>query len=95
MRTYLTNLGNGLKRNTCHKKLLKIAFKDTMGSAYQHIRKDEEYANYKEALNAVTYEISQPKRNNEQTLACKIHIYSNTVCAYIRSKQTVRDKVQH
>ena len=41
----------GLKRNNCQKKLLE---------------KDENYTNYKEALNAATTEIRQTKRRYEQ-----------------------------
>ena len=35
-------------------------------------RKDEDYANYKDALNAATIEIKQCKRSYEQKLACDI-----------------------
>ena len=35
-------------------------------------RKDEDYVNYKESLNAATTEIRQSKRSYEQKLACKI-----------------------
>ena len=39
-----------LERNTYQKKLLKIAFKQTMWRVYKHTRKDEGYINYKETL---------------------------------------------
>ena len=56
------NKENGLERNTCQKKLLKIVFKQTMWMVYRHTRKDEDYANYKEALNLATTEIRKSKR---------------------------------
>ena len=56
-------------------------------------RKDEDYTNYKEALNAATTEIRQSKRSYEQKLACNIKNYSKTFYAYVSSKQNVRDKV--
>ena len=43
-----------------------------MWRVYRHTRKDEDYANYKEALNATTTEIRQCKRSYEQKLACNI-----------------------
>ena len=56
-------------------------------------RKDEDYANYKEALNAATTEIRQSKRSYEQKLACNIKNDSKSFYAYVRSKQNVQDKV--
>ena len=56
-------------------------------------RKDEDYVNYKEALNAGTIEIRQSKRSYEQKLACNIKNDSKSCYAYVRSKQNVRDKV--
>ena len=35
-------------------------------------RKDDDYANFKEALNAATTEIRQSKRSYEQKLACNM-----------------------
>ena len=43
-----------------------------MWRVYRRARKDEDYANYKEALNAATTEIRQFKRSYEQKLACNI-----------------------
>ena len=43
-----------------------------MWRVYRCTRKDEDYANYKEALNAATTEIRQSKRSYEQKLACNI-----------------------
>ena len=40
----------------------KIVFKQTMWRVYRHTRKDEDYANYKEALNLATTEIRKSKR---------------------------------
>ena len=56
-------------------------------------RKDEDYAKYKEALNAATTEIRQSKRSYEQKLACNIKNDSKSFYAYVRSKQNVQDKV--
>ena len=50
----------------CEKKLLKIAYKQTMWRVYRRPRKNYEYTNYKEALNAATTEIRQSKRSYEQ-----------------------------
>ena len=63
-----------------------------MWRVYRRTRKDD-HANYKEALNAATTEIRQSKRNNEQKLTCNIKHDSKILYAYVRSKQTVRDKV--
>ena len=89
----LKNKDNGLERNTCQKKLLKIVFKQTMWRVYRRTRKDKDYTNYKEALNAATNQIRQYKRSYEQKLACNIKNDSKSFYAYIRSKQNVRDKV--
>ena len=64
-----------------------------MWRVYRRIRKDEDYANYKEALNAATTEIRQSKRSYEQKLACNIKNDSKSFYAYVRSKQNVQDKV--
>ena len=54
----LKNKEHGLERNTCQKKLLeKIVFKQTIWRVYRRTRKDEDYANYKKALNLATTEI--------------------------------------
>ena len=60
---------------------------------YRRTRKDEDYAKYKEALNAATTEIRQSKRSYEQKLACNIKNDSKSFYAYVRSKQNVQDKV--
>ena len=58
-----------------------------MWMVYRRTRKDEDYTNYKEALNTATNEIRQSKRSYEQKLARALCIN------YIKSKQNVRDKV--
>ena len=68
-------------------------FKQTMWRVYRHTRKDEDYANYKEALNLATSEIRKPKRTFENKLAGNIKNDSKSFYAYVRSKQIVRDKV--
>ena len=67
--------------------------KQTMWRVYRRTRKDEDYAKYKEALNAATTEIRQSKRSYEQKLACNIKNDSKSFYAYVRSKQNVQDKV--
>ena len=64
-----------------------------MWRVYRRSRKDEDYTNYKEALNAATNEIRQSKRSYEQKLECNINNDSKRFHACIRSKQNVRDKV--
>ena len=71
----------------------KIMLKQTMWRVYRRTRKDEDYAKYKEALNAATTEIRQSKRSYEQKLACNIKNDSKSFYAYVRSKQNVQDKV--
>ena len=57
----------------------KIVFKQTMWRVYRRTRKDEDYANYKEALNAATTKIRQSKRSYEQKLAYDITNDSKSV----------------
>ena len=64
-------------------------YKQTMWRVYRRTRKDEDYTNYKETLNAATTQIRQSKRNYEQKLACK----KKEFYAYVRSKQNIQDKV--
>ena len=71
----------------------KIMLKQTMWRVYRRTRKEEDYAKYKEALNAATTEIRQSKRSYEQKLACNITNDSKSFYAYVRSKQNVQDKV--
>ena len=44
----------------------KIVFKQTMWRVYRRTRKDEDYANYKEALNVATTKIRKYKRTFEK-----------------------------
>ena len=64
-----------------------------MWRVYRRTRKDEDYANYKEARNLATTEIRKSKRTFEKKLACNIKNDSKSFYAYVRSKQKVRDKV--
>ena len=50
----------------------KFVLKQTMWRVYRRIRKDEDYANYKETLNLATTEIRKPKRTFEKKLAGNI-----------------------
>ena len=60
--------------------------------AYRCTRKDEDYANYKEALNATTTEIRQYKRSYEQKLACNIKNDSKSFM-HMSGVNKVQDKV--
>ena len=64
-----------------------------MWRVYRRTRKDENYANYKEALNLATTEIRKSKRTFEKKMVGNIKNDSNSFYAYVRSKQKVRDKV--
>ena len=86
-------------RKWCRKKHLskeairKIVLKQTMWRVYRRTRKEEDYANYKEALNAATTEIRQYKRSYEQKLICSIKNESKSFYAYVRSKQTYKTRL--
>ena len=54
------------KKHMSKEAIRKIVFKQTMWRVYRHTRKDEDYANYKEALNLATTEIRQSKRTFEK-----------------------------
>ena len=60
------------KKHLSKEAIRKIVLKQTMWRVYWRTRKDEDYANYKKALNAATTEIRQSKRSYEQKLACNI-----------------------
>ena len=89
----LKNQGKWSRKKHLSKEAIRKVYKQTMWRVYRCTRKDEDYTNYKEALNAATTEISQFKRSYEQKLACNIKYYSKSLYAYVRSKQNVRDKV--
>ena len=54
------------KKHLSKEAIRKIVFKQTILRVYRRTRKDEDYANYKEELNAATTEIRQSKRSYEQ-----------------------------
>ena len=81
------------KKHLSKEAIRKIMLKQTMWRVYRRTRKDEDYAKYKEALNAATTEIRQSKRSYKQKLACNIKNDSKSFYAYVRSKQNVQDKV--
>ena len=81
------------KKHLSKEAIKKIVLKQTMWRVYRRTRKEEDYGNYKEALNAATTEIRQSKRSYEQKLACNIKNDSKSFYAYVRSKQNVQDKV--
>ena len=57
------------KKHLSKEAIRKIVFKQTMWRVYRCSRKDEDYTNYKEALNLATSEISESKRTFEKKLA--------------------------
>ena len=63
-----------------------------MWRVYRCTRKEEDYANYKEALNLAITEIRKSKRTFEKKLAGNKKNYSKSFYAYVRSKQ--KDKVR-
>ena len=79
------------KKHLSKEAIRKIAYKQTMRRVYRHTRKDEDYTNYKEALNAATTEIRKSKKSYEKK--CNIKHDNKSFYAYVRSKQNVRDKV--
>ena len=56
------------KKHLSKEAIRKIVLKQTMWSVYRRTRKEEDYANYKDALNAATIEIRQSKRRYEQKI---------------------------
>ena len=74
------------KKHLSKEAIRKIMVNQTMWRVYRRTRKEEDYAKYKEALNAATTEIRQSKRSYEQKLACNIKNYSKSFYAYVRSK---------
>ena len=79
------------KKHLSKEAIRKIVFKQTMWRVYRRTRKDEDYANYKEALIRATTEIRKSKRTFERKLAGNVKNDSKSF--YVRSKQNVRDKV--
>ena len=80
------------KKHLSKDTIIKIVLRQTMLRVYRRTRKEEDYANYKETLNAATTEITLSKRSYEHKLACNIK-NDTSFYAYIRSKQNVQDKV--
>ena len=85
--------GKERKKHLSKEAIRKIVFKQTMWMVYRRTRKDEDYANYKEALNLATTEIRKSKITFEKKLAGNMKNDSKSFYAYVRSKQKVRDKV--
>ena len=57
------NKEKGLERQLSTEAIRKIQYKQTMWRVYMHTRKDEDYANYKKALNTATTENKLSKRS--------------------------------
>ena len=81
------------KKHLSKEDFRKIIYKQDMWLVYKHTGQDEYYEVYKEALNESTNEVRKSMRNCEHKLAQNIHSHSKNY-AYVRSKQTVRDKVR-
>ena len=81
------------KKHLSKEAFRKIRHEQNMWRVYKHTGKDQDYVVYKEALNAATKEVRKSKRNFELKLAQNIKSNSKSFYAYVRSKQTVRDKV--
>ena len=60
------------KKHLSKEAIRKIVLKQTMWRVYRRTRKEEDYANYKEALETATTEIRQSKRSYEQKLTQKL-----------------------
>ena len=82
-----------LKKQGKRSRKKHFSKEQTMWRVYRRTRKDEDYANYKEALNLATIEMRKSKRTFEKKLAGNIKNVSKSLYAYVRSKQKVRDKV--
>ena len=54
------------KKHLSKEAIRKIVFKQTMWRVYRYTRKDEDYANYKEALNLAIAKIRKSKRTFEK-----------------------------
>ena len=66
----LKKLGKQSRNKHLSKEVIrKIVFKQTMWRVYRRTRKDEDYANYTEALNLATTQIRKSKRTFEKKLA--------------------------
>ena len=81
------------KKHLSKEAFRKIRYKQNMWRVYKHTGTDNDYDDYKEALNTATNEVRKSKRNFEHKLAENIKSDSKSFYAYVRSKQTVRDKV--
>ena len=83
------------KKHLSKETFRKIIYKQDMWRVCKHTGKDKEYEVYKEALNPATKinEVRKSKRNFELKLAQNIKSDSNSLYAYVRSKQYVRYKV--
>ena len=81
------------KKHLSKEAIRKIVFKQTMWRVYRRTRKDEDYANYKKALNLATTEMRKSKRTFEKKMAGNIKHDSKSFYAYVSSKQKVRDTV--
>ena len=86
--------GKRSKKKHLSKEVFRnIRYKQNMWRVYKHTGADKDYDVFKEALNAATNKVRKSKRNFEHKLAQTIKSDSKSFYAYVRSKQTVRDKV--
>ena len=81
------------KKQLSNKALQKIRNKQRLWKLYRTTENNDDYTNYKEALNATTKEIRSSKRMFEQKLTTNIKQDSKSFIAYIRSKQCVKESI--
>ena len=81
------------KKHLSNEAFIKIIYKQNMWRVYKHTGTYKDDDAYKEALNAATNKVRKSKRNFEHKLTQNIKSDSKSFCAYVRSKQKVRDKV--
>ena len=75
------------KKHLSKEAIRKIMLRPPMWTVYRRTREDEDYAKYKEALNAATtLKSDNLKEVYEQKLACNIKNDSKSFYAYVRSK---------
>ena len=77
------------KKHLSKEAIRKIVFKQIMCWVYRRTKKDEDNANYTEALNLASTEIRKSKRTFENKLAGNIKNDSKSFYAYVRSEQKV------
>ena len=81
------------KKHLSNKAIQKIRNKQQLWKLCRTTGNNDDYIQYKEALNATTKEIRSFKRMFEHKLATNIRQDSKSLFAYIRSEQCVKDSM--